>query len=122
MHVLGKDENVSAVVASGAVVPLLNTLELPRDRPAMEAIQERRKLLEATTRALKAIFASSRAIKYDTFTVSFDLQEIYRVTFIHKFYRRKNTFMIWYYCWIQPLRFLPEKRKEIFRVKGYLLP
>lgn len=64
----GKDENVSAVVASGAVVPLLNTLELPRDRPAMEAIQERRKLLEATTRALKAIFASSRAIKYDTFT------------------------------------------------------
>lgn len=63
---------MSAVVASGAVVPLLNTLELPRDRPAMEAIQERRKLLEATTRALKAIFASSRAIKYDTFTVSFD--------------------------------------------------
>lgn len=66
----GKDENVSAVVASGAIVPLLNTLALPRDKPVMEAIKERRKLLEAATRALKAIFASSRSIKNDTFTVS----------------------------------------------------
>lgn len=71
MHLVGKDENVSAVVASGAIVPLLDNLALPRDRPVMEAIQERRKLLEATTRALKAIFASSRTIKYDTFTVGF---------------------------------------------------
>ncbi|KAG1106833.1 hypothetical protein G6F42_016595 [Rhizopus arrhizus] len=64
----GKDENVSAVVASGAVVPLLDTLELPGNKPIMEAIQERRKLIEAATRALKAIFASSRTVKYDTFT------------------------------------------------------
>ncbi|KAI7892329.1 armadillo-type protein [Mucor mucedo] len=64
----GKDENVSAVVTSGAVTPLLNTLSLPRDKPIMESIQERRKLLEATTRALKAIFASSRTLKYDTFS------------------------------------------------------
>ncbi|KAL7309095.1 hypothetical protein PS15m_011217 [Mucor circinelloides] len=64
----GKDENVSAVVASGAVVPLLDTLELPANKPILEAIQERRKLIEAATRALKAIFASSRTVKYDTFT------------------------------------------------------
>lgn len=64
---------MSAVVTSGAVIPLLNTLSLPRDKPVMESIQERRKLLEATTRALKAIFASSRTLKYDTFTVSFFL-------------------------------------------------
>lgn len=61
---------MSAVVASGAVVPLLDTLELPGNKPIMEAIQERRKLIEAATRALKAIFASSRTVKYDTFTVS----------------------------------------------------
>lgn len=61
---------MSAVVASGAVVPLLDTLELPANKPILEAIQERRKLIEAATRALKAIFASSRTVKYDTFTVS----------------------------------------------------
>jgi hypothetical protein len=49
----------------------------------MEAIKERRKLLEAATRALKAIFASSRSIKYDTFTVSFYL-------FIHILFSKKN--------------------------------
>ncbi|KAI8378776.1 hypothetical protein EDC96DRAFT_173331 [Choanephora cucurbitarum] len=65
----GKDENVSTVVASGAIVPLLDTLELPRDKAPLESILERRKLIEATTRALKAIFASSRSIRYDSFSV-----------------------------------------------------
>ena len=73
---IGKDENVSAVVASGAVVPLLDTLELPDNKPVLEAIQERRKLIEAATRALKAIFASSKTVKYDTFTVSNQVQKL----------------------------------------------
>ena len=60
---------MSTVVASGAIVPLLDTLELPRDKTPLESILERRKLIEATTRALKAIFASSRSIRYDSFSV-----------------------------------------------------
>jgi hypothetical protein len=64
----GKDENVAVVVTSGAIVPLLNTLELPSEKPVFESIQERRKLLEATTRALKAIFMSAKVLKYDTVT------------------------------------------------------
>ncbi|KAI8874994.1 ARM repeat-containing protein [Backusella circina FSU 941] len=63
----GKEENVAAVVSAGAIVPLLDTLELPPAQ-AMEAIKEKRKLLEAVTRALKAIFASSRVSKHDIFT------------------------------------------------------
>lgn len=66
---IGKDENVATVVASGAIVPLLDTLELPRDRTPLESILERRKLIEATTRALKAIFASSRSVRYGSFSV-----------------------------------------------------
>lgn len=86
--IVGKDENVSAVVTSGAVIPLLNTLSLPRDKPTMESIQERRKLLEATTRALKAIFASSRTLKYDTFTVS----SFYFVVYIRLTYIAEETY------------------------------
>lgn len=56
-------------MTSGAIVPLLNTLELPSEKPVFESIQERRKLLEATTRALKAIFMSAKVLKYDTVTV-----------------------------------------------------
>lgn len=52
------------------MIPLLNTLALPTNKAPLEAIQERRKLIEATTRALKAIFTSSKTMKYDTLTVS----------------------------------------------------
>jgi hypothetical protein len=65
----GKEENVAAVVSAGAIVPLLDTLELPAAH-ITDTIRERRKLLEAVTRALKAIFASSRVSKHDVFTVS----------------------------------------------------
>ncbi|KAF7723882.1 hypothetical protein EC973_001554 [Apophysomyces ossiformis] len=64
----GKDENIEAVALSGAIEPLLDTLALPRGRPPLDAVREKRKLLEATTRALKAIFSSSKILKGDAFT------------------------------------------------------
>ncbi|KAG1178732.1 hypothetical protein G6F70_000240 [Rhizopus microsporus] len=55
----GKDDNVSAVITSGSIVPLLNTLSLPHDKHLIESLRQRRKLIEASTRALKAIFTAS---------------------------------------------------------------
>ncbi|KAI8088850.1 uncharacterized protein BX664DRAFT_122539 [Halteromyces radiatus] len=72
----GKDENVVSVVASGAIGPLLDSLEIPQDIPITEAINRKRKLLEASTRALKAIFSSSSAYKDDIFKV--------RIVLLHK--------------------------------------
>ncbi|KAG0166739.1 hypothetical protein DFQ28_008636 [Apophysomyces sp. BC1034] len=64
----GKDENVEAVALSGAIDPLLDTLALPHDMQPIDAVREKRKLLEATTRALKAVFSSSKISKGDAFT------------------------------------------------------
>ncbi|KAG1458847.1 hypothetical protein G6F56_006298 [Rhizopus delemar] len=55
----GKDDNVSTVITSSAVTPLLDSILIPSDKPILETIRERRKLIEASTRALKAIFTVS---------------------------------------------------------------
>ncbi|KAG0943590.1 hypothetical protein G6F32_007640 [Rhizopus arrhizus] len=55
----GKNDNVSTVITSSAVTPLLDTILIPRDKPLLETIRQRRKLIEASTRALKAIFTVS---------------------------------------------------------------
>lgn len=116
---------MSAVVASGAIVPLLNTLALPRDKPVMEAIKERRKLLEAATRALKAIFASSRSIKYDTFTVSSSFCVcVCLFCCCNTFYMcecRKNIFRTWFYYWTLHLVFFHVNHRVMSLVKGYRL-
>ncbi|KAI9495205.1 hypothetical protein BDB00DRAFT_257111 [Zychaea mexicana] len=64
----GKDENVNAVVSFGAITPLLDALALRPSVPVIEAIREKRKLLEAATRALKSIFTCPRTPKDDIFT------------------------------------------------------
>lgn len=68
--IVGKDENVSVVISHGAIGPLLDVLSLRRDLPTMDAIREKRKLLEAVTRALKSIFACPKTPKDDIFMVS----------------------------------------------------
>jgi hypothetical protein len=65
---IGKNENVTVIVSSGAVVPLLDTLEIPPEN-AKQALMERRKLLEASTRALKAICSHSKVSRQEVFTV-----------------------------------------------------
>ena len=67
---IGKDENVSVVISHGAIGPLLDVLSLRRDLATMDAIREKRKLLEAVTRALKSIFACPKTPKDDIFMVS----------------------------------------------------
>lgn len=69
LHV-GKDENVSVVISHGAIGPLLDVLSLRRDLATMDAIREKRKLLEAVTRALKSIFTCPNTPKDDIFMVS----------------------------------------------------
>ncbi|KAI7848792.1 armadillo-type protein [Circinella umbellata] len=64
----GKDENVNEVVSAGAITPLLDALALRPNVPVIEAIREKRKLLEAVTRALKSIFTCPRTPKDDIFT------------------------------------------------------
>ncbi|KAI7878465.1 ARM repeat-containing protein [Lichtheimia hyalospora FSU 10163] len=66
LHV-GKDENVSVVISHGAIGPLLDVLSLRRDLATMDAIREKRKLLEAVTRALKSIFTCPNTPKDDIF-------------------------------------------------------
>jgi hypothetical protein len=65
---IGKNENVTAIVSSGAVTPLLDTLEIPPEN-AKQALMERRKLLEASTRALKAICSHSKVSRQEVFNV-----------------------------------------------------
>jgi armadillo repeat-containing protein 8 len=68
---LGNDEIVSQIVAAGAIPQLLNALALPSDTPPTIAVQQNIKMLEAATRALKAIYSSGKAYKKDIYTVSF---------------------------------------------------
>ena len=52
------------------ITPLLDALALRPNVPVIEAIREKRKLLEAVTRALKSVFTCPRTPKDDIFTVS----------------------------------------------------
>ena len=52
------------------ITPLLDALALRPNVPVIEAIREKRKLLEAVTRALKSVFSCPRTPKDDIFTVS----------------------------------------------------
>ncbi|KAI9030105.1 hypothetical protein CLU79DRAFT_423968 [Phycomyces nitens] len=63
----GKDENAISVVSFGALGPLLNSLRLPQNANLTETIHQHRKLLEASTRALKAIFSSHKVPKEQLF-------------------------------------------------------
>jgi hypothetical protein len=67
---LGNDEIVSQIIAAGAIPQLLNALALPSDTPPAIAVQQNIKMLEAATRALKAIYSSGKAYKKDIYTVS----------------------------------------------------
>ncbi|KAI7864822.1 armadillo-type protein [Spinellus fusiger] len=62
----GKDENAIAIVQLGALRPLLHALRLPCS--VIDAVYQRRKLLEAVTRAIKAIFSSSKVSKEEFYT------------------------------------------------------
>jgi hypothetical protein len=57
---IGNDEIVSQIVAAGAVPRLLNALSLPTNTSPTIAVQQNLKMLEAATRALKAIYSSSK--------------------------------------------------------------
>ncbi|KAJ2960908.1 hypothetical protein NQZ79_g3697 [Umbelopsis isabellina] len=63
----GNDEIVSQIVAAGAVPRLLNALSLPPNTSPAIAVQQNLKMLEASTRALKAIYSSSKSYKKDIF-------------------------------------------------------
>ena len=67
---LGNDEIVSQIITAGAIPQLLNALALPSDTPPAIAVQQNIKMLEAATRALKAIYSSGKAYKKDIYTVS----------------------------------------------------
>ncbi|CAO3658521.1 unnamed protein product [Umbelopsis ramanniana] len=64
----GNDEIVSQIIAAGAIPQLLNALALPSDTPPAIAVQQNIKMLEAATRALKAIYSSGKAYKKDIYT------------------------------------------------------
>lgn len=73
---LGNDEIVSQIIAAGAIPQLLNALALPSDTPPTIAVQQNIKMLEAATRALKAIYSSGKAYKKDIYTVSLTKESI----------------------------------------------
>ncbi|KAH8551203.1 armadillo-type protein [Umbelopsis sp. PMI_123] len=64
----GNDEIVSQIVAAGAIPKLLSALALPSDTPPVIAVQQNIKMLEASTRALKAIYSSGKSDKKDIYT------------------------------------------------------
>jgi hypothetical protein len=68
---VGNDEIVSQIVAAGAIPKLLSALALPSDTPPVIAVQQNIKMLEASTRALKAIYSSGKSDKKDIYTVSY---------------------------------------------------
>lgn len=73
---LGNDDNVAAVVSCGAVNPLLDILNVRGRDPIIDAIREKRKLLEAVTRALKSILSCTNTPKDDVFTVCIYYEKI----------------------------------------------
>lgn len=73
---LGNDDNVAAVVSCGAVNPLLDILNVRGRDPIIDAIREKRKLLEAVTRALKSILSCTNTPKDDVFTVCIYFEKI----------------------------------------------
>ncbi|CAO3662461.1 unnamed protein product [Umbelopsis vinacea] len=63
----GNDEIVAQIVAAGAIPQLLNALALPANTSPVIAVQQNLKMLEAATRALKAIYSSSKSHKKDIY-------------------------------------------------------